>query len=159
MMARISIMIGISLAALLATLPATGETLAEAAKAQKEYEKKLQASGTSVRTVRLAGQPLPEGVGAVSKMGKPAEASKPMPPAVTGEIAKQKHLENTVGTRVDFMRAEVERLQKDVDELSSIEGRHYEYGWKKSRLDRLKSELAVLEEEARKRGLPPGLVR
>ncbi|MEW6366524.1 MAG: hypothetical protein AB1714_18000 [Acidobacteriota bacterium] len=159
MIVRISGLICIPLAVLLATAPGRGESLAEAAKAQKEYEKKLQASGTKVRTVRLTGQALPEDVGAVSKMGKPAEASRPMPAAVTGEIAKQKALENTVGTRVDFMRAEVDRLQKEVDELATVDGRHYEYGWKKSRLDRLKSELSVLEEEARKRGLPPGVVR
>lgn len=137
-----------------------GQSLADAAKEQKKYKEELKAAGVKIQTYGLKGGEAPvspDNGGAVSVMGAQtqprgsvvwAPTREPVD-AVAGQLAR----------RVDTLRAEIARLQGDVEQLSTVNGRHVEYGIKKNRLERLQSELATLEEQARKAGLPPGVLR
>lgn len=136
------------------------QSLADAAKEQKKYHEELKAAGIKIETYGLKGEAVPaapDDRGAVSVMGA---QTQPIAPVVRAPASERVDTATSqLARRVDTLRAEIARLQKDVDLLSTVNGRHVEYGIKKNRLERLQSELATLEEQARKAGLPPGVVR
>ncbi len=137
-----------------------GQSLADAAKEQKKYQDGLKAAGVKIQTYGLKGGAVPaspDNGGAVSVMGAQTQPSRSAVRAPTSEPVDV--VAGQLARRVDTLRAEIARLQGDVEMLSTVNGRHIEYGIKKNRLDRLQGELATLEEQARKAGLPPGVVR
>lgn len=133
---------------------ASGSDLSEAAKQAKAAQ-----TQPVKHTFSIVGKP-----GRSLRPGDPgalaAEPDAPPPPEVqAGSGGAGAKMGAALSARADSMRREIERLQKDVDELSTVNGRHVEYQAKKMRLDRLKSELETMEEEARKRNIPPGYLR
>jgi len=144
-------------ALILAAAPLAASDLAQAAKEQKEYEKKLQETRAMVPAYGIKGTPLAARAEAAKD---PARETGRLPArSLTQPLIKEEERAVDFQIRSDALRREIERLQKEVDELSTVNGRHAEYSFKKSRLERLKADMVTLEEAARKKNIPSGYIR
>ncbi len=136
------------------------ESLAEASKKQKEAQKKLESSGQQVPSYRVRGEPVagpasqtpPAAAPAAEPVERPAAAEAP-------PRHEEERLWREFRAKATALRLEIDRLQKEVADLSTVNGRHIEYEVKKTRLDRLKVELENLEESGRRQNIPPGYLR